>query len=107
MRIIAWGAALLLSAGVAMATPVVTDNDSKSYSLQLDCKHISSGLQVNPGQTVELESFQVGKACKVNVYPSENPFGKDGDYDPKKRLSSAKVKKDSECVIKKGHIVCE
>jgi len=107
MRIAAGVITFLVSAGAALANPIVTDDDSKSYQLQMDCTHISAGLQVNPGQTVQLDSFEVGKSCKINVFPVDNPYGKDGNYDPKKRISSAKLKRDSECVIKKGRVVCE
>src|SRR5262245_19120253 len=101
---------LSLTIGVAAAdrtVPTVTNHDDKSYQLQLDCKHVSAGQSVNPDQTVELDSFKVGMDCKINVYPYDNPFGKDGNYDPKKRLSFAKVKKTSECYIRKARVVCE
>jgi hypothetical protein len=87
--------------------PTVTNQDEKSYQLNMDCKHVSAGLAVNPGDTVELESFKVGSNCTINVYPYDDPWGKDGNYDPKKRLSSAKLKRGSECTIKRGKIKCE
>jgi len=46
-------------------------------------------------------------SLRINVYPYDDPWNKDGDYDKKKRFSSAKLKKSSECVIKKARIVCE
>jgi hypothetical protein len=95
-------------AGVAMAEPTVTNHDGKAYALQLDCKHISHGENINPDSTVSLADFRVASNCQVNIYsPAENPFGKNGDYDPKKRVSTAKVKKDSECVIQKRRLVCQ
>jgi hypothetical protein len=96
-----------VAAGAAQAAPTVTNQDEKPYSLEMDCKHISSGLKVYPNDTVELESFKVGMSCQLNVYPGENPYGADGNYDPKKKLSSSKLKKDSECVVNKGRVVCE
>ena len=110
MRVFTVSWLVCLASGLAYAdraVPTVTNHDNKSYQLQLDCKHVSSGLAVNPDQTVELEDYKVGMDCKINVYPYDDPFGKDGDYDPKKRLSSARVKRTSECAIKRGHIVCE
>jgi hypothetical protein len=68
----------------------------------------TGGEQTNrQAVNLELDSFKVGMDCKINVYPYDNPFGKDGNYDPKKRLSFAKVKKTSECSIRKTRVVCE
>jgi hypothetical protein len=110
MKVISALAVSMLLTEVAAAdstVPTVTNHDDKSYQLHMDCKHISSSLAANPDETVELESFKVGMSCKLDVYPYDNPYGKDGDYDPKKRLSSVKLKKTSECVIKRGRAVCE
>jgi hypothetical protein len=100
----------VLVGGVAQADhiiPLITNHDDKWYQLQLDCKHVSAGQSISPDQTLELDQFKVDSDCKVKIYPYDNPFGKDGDYDPKKRLSTTKLKRSSECVIKGSRITCE
>ena len=107
MKLVSGLAIMMVTAGVAAAdVPTVTNQDHESYQLQLDCKHVSAGQAINGGDTVELDSFKVGSNCRVNIYPYDNPYGKDGDYDPKKRYSSAPVKRSSECVIKRRRITC-
>jgi hypothetical protein len=99
--------ASLSLAGVAAGSPIVTNQDDHDYQLQLDCKHISAGQSIQPDQTITLDEFKPNSSCQLNVYPSDNPFGKDGDYDKKKLITTAKLKRDSECVIKKRKLVCE
>jgi hypothetical protein len=99
--------AVVLSGSIAMASPTVTNQDEQPYTLSLDCKQLSHGWTISPDQTIALDEYRVASSCQVSIYPADNPFGKDGDYDKKKLISSAKLKKDSECVIRKRRLVCE
>ncbi len=95
-------------AGVAVADPLVVNNDGTRYQLELECKHLSASRSIGADGGIErMEGYKVGANCKIHVYPYDNPYDKDGNYDPKKRHSSSKVKKDSECTITKGKLACE
>src|SRR5580704_1300055 len=90
-----------LLGGVATADPTVTNQDTDWYQLEFNCKHISSGQGIGPDQTIAFDEFKSGMACQANVYPYDNPYGKDGNYDKRKLISSAKLKKGTECVVRK------
>jgi len=96
-----------LLGGVAAADPNVTNKDSDWYQLELNCKHISAGQAIQPDQTIMLDEFKPSSSCELNVYPYDNPYGKDGNYDKKKLISTAKLKTGSECIIRKHRLVCQ
>jgi hypothetical protein len=107
MKALFLAVASCLVAGAAAAQPTVTNRDHQSYHLGMDCDDIEFSQEIGPGNTVTLDSYHVGQNCQLGVYPADNPWGKDGNLDPRKRLGSAKLKKDSECVIAKGRVTCE
>ena len=106
MKVITFIMLALLTSAVA-ADPTVTNQDADWYELEFNCKHISAGQGIGPDQTITFDQFQSGMRCEANIYPHDNPYGKDGNYDKKKLISSAKLKKGTECVVRKHRLVCQ
>ena len=100
--------ALVALCSVAEADPTVTNRDKISYAGQMACPGVFESQEVTAGLTRVFTEYRTGGPCFIELYlPASNPWGPDGDYDPKKRVSRARVKRDSECVVEKKKLVCD
>ena len=100
--------ALLTIWTTAYANPIVTNLDKISYAGHLACHGASEGQEVTAGLTKVFTEYVDGGNCFLEIYlPARDPFGPDGGYDPKKRVSRAKVQRDSECVVQRKKLLCD